>query len=559
MRAGLVLRVGSADEPLVVSGVTHLLEHLALFGVTRPDEHANGQVDQTITSFHRSGNEAEISGFLNTLTRQLTQPPLHRLADERRVLETEAAGWSATAEASLLLWRHGGRGYGVAAFDGVGLPRVDETVVAQWARRFATRGNAVVWFTGPPPAGLRLALFDGPAVPPPSPWGSIQPAFPAYFTGPDGGIALSAVLPAGPAGDALAKVAGARMFDERRTRRAVAYSPQARYRSVTADAAFLTLSSDLAAGRQSDGVRPFLALLEDLAGRGSGAPVAAEEVARWREQFARDLLEPDAALGLVVRRSLRAVLGGTPQDPREMWEAIEAVQPEDVAAAAEAALATALARILSGIRVVREPWRRAIATQLEPLPGPGFAPAGRAPDPREELVVSPGGVTLHRGESHVTVTQISTVAVQAWPDGRRKVISSEGNEILVEPSLWLGGPDAVARIDALWGPDLHVPMPPRRPWEIPAPPAPMTPDAPGAAQAPTTGWASAARLLERAAQIVLFLSLAVYLALVGVTACTMAGGEPSTSEAALDVVIGLAFLAASVGVFVVFARFLRRG
>ena len=559
-RAGLVLRAGSADEPLAVSGVTHLLEHLALFGLTGPGDHANGQVDQTITAFHRSGDAAEVSGFLEALTRQLAEPPLHRLADERRVLQTEAAGRSAPMEENLLLWRYGACGYGVAAFEGLGLPRVDAAVVGEWARRFATRGNAVLWFSGPPPAGLRLALPDGPAVPAPDPWSSIQPAFPAYFGGPDGGIALSAVLPASPAGDALAKTAGARLFDELRTRRAVAYSPQAGYRAVTADAGFLTLFSDLATGRQSDGVRPFLALLDDLAGRGNGAPARSEEVAAWRERLARDLAEPDAVLGLVTRQALRAALGGTPQEPHEVWDAIEAVRPEDVAAAAEAARATALARVPSGIRVVRQPWHPAVGTQFEPLPRPGFTPAGHAREPREDLVVSPAGVTLYRGEAHVTVTRGTAVAVQAWPDGRRVVISSEGNQVLVEPSLWLGGPEAVARIDALWGPGLHVPMPPRRPGEIPVPPPPVGPGAPAAPgrAAQATGWRAGSLLVRWVVRRGLLLILAAYLAIVAVAGFQMAGEESSTSEAAVDVVIGLVFLAAGTFLALFLARDLRR-
>ena len=39
LRAGLVLRMGAADETLARRGAGHLLEHLALFGIERPGEH----------------------------------------------------------------------------------------------------------------------------------------------------------------------------------------------------------------------------------------------------------------------------------------------------------------------------------------------------------------------------------------------------------------------------------------------------------------------------------------------------------------------------------------
>ena len=42
MQAGLVFRVGFADEPLARRGITHLLEHLALYPLGLGDYHFNG-------------------------------------------------------------------------------------------------------------------------------------------------------------------------------------------------------------------------------------------------------------------------------------------------------------------------------------------------------------------------------------------------------------------------------------------------------------------------------------------------------------------------------------
>jgi zinc protease len=88
--AGLVFRVGRVDEQLANSGVTHLVEHLAL------PSHAtetpfNGTVGAAATSFWAEGERAEVLELLAGVARCLSEPPLDRLEHERRILLTEAA------------------------------------------------------------------------------------------------------------------------------------------------------------------------------------------------------------------------------------------------------------------------------------------------------------------------------------------------------------------------------------------------------------------------------------------------------------------------------------
>jgi hypothetical protein len=91
-RACLLFRVGRADETLATGGITHLIEHLALFGVGRPCYGFNGCVEPGRTSFVVSGDEAEVSDHLAAVTTALGRLPFERLATEVRVLRTEAAG-----------------------------------------------------------------------------------------------------------------------------------------------------------------------------------------------------------------------------------------------------------------------------------------------------------------------------------------------------------------------------------------------------------------------------------------------------------------------------------
>ena len=58
LRAGLTFRVGRADETLARSGITHLIEHLALFHLNMADYHFNGSTGPVTTDFHLQAPKA---------------------------------------------------------------------------------------------------------------------------------------------------------------------------------------------------------------------------------------------------------------------------------------------------------------------------------------------------------------------------------------------------------------------------------------------------------------------------------------------------------------------
>src|SRR2546429_5880129 len=92
VRAALESRVGTADEPLHMSGVTHLIEHLTLSGLgTQPYDY-HGYVDQTHCAFLVSGTVDQVKQFFVNVCGALQALPKDRVATERRVIETEAAG-----------------------------------------------------------------------------------------------------------------------------------------------------------------------------------------------------------------------------------------------------------------------------------------------------------------------------------------------------------------------------------------------------------------------------------------------------------------------------------
>ena len=91
LRCVLSFRNGMADETYLTAGISHVVEHLALFGLEDASRHNNGYVDATTTVFHTQGSADEVATFLTRLTAQLSHLPLQRLEQERSVLAAEAA------------------------------------------------------------------------------------------------------------------------------------------------------------------------------------------------------------------------------------------------------------------------------------------------------------------------------------------------------------------------------------------------------------------------------------------------------------------------------------
>jgi hypothetical protein len=116
MQAALMFRVGRADEALPRFGLTHLVEHLAMFAVGRVPFEANAFVDDTRAVFYALGQAGEVTGFLRSVCAGLESLPLDRLEAEKRVLETESSGNASSPETRLLSLRCGPRGYGLAHY-----------------------------------------------------------------------------------------------------------------------------------------------------------------------------------------------------------------------------------------------------------------------------------------------------------------------------------------------------------------------------------------------------------------------------------------------------------
>ena len=481
LRASLTVRVGSADETYVTSGISHLLEHLALFGLGRPGDHSNGCVNQTWMSFQAVGDDGEVRDFLGALTRQLVDPPFSRLEAERGVLKVEEAGRHGGAFAALNVWRYGAVGYGLMAQNQYGAQQVTPEQLTAWSRRFATRGNSVLWLSGPPPAGLRLHLPDGPFRPEPDPRVSILPATPAWFCGSDGGAAMSAIVPRGYPSAALAGVLRGRLVDELRTRRAVAYSPQVDSGPLTGEVSHLLAATDLMPDRDHEAVRAFLKLLESLASEAeTGDSVREDELAHWVAQRRRAALNPAFGLSLLEVAAWNLLHALPPENEEQSALAVAAVRPEQVAAVARQACDSLLAMVPNRLGPDWAPWSEAVARASHPpLYGRVFPTLHQDRRRGEKLVLAAGGLTLRDGDDHLTMPLPNTVGVLKWDDGGRVLVDTEGNWTRVEPTLWVDGAQLVTELDRIWPTELGIEMGARPNADVPHPaPAPAPPQRP---------------------------------------------------------------------------------
>src|SRR4051794_1126464 len=115
--AGLLFRVGRADESLAGAGVTHLVQELALRALGPHHTEPTARVDGTITSFYVHGSDDELVAALWDLTRALRGIHGRQLDVLKRVLSTG----DRNADAQPLALRYGATGHGLAFHEEYGL------------------------------------------------------------------------------------------------------------------------------------------------------------------------------------------------------------------------------------------------------------------------------------------------------------------------------------------------------------------------------------------------------------------------------------------------------
>ncbi|WP_405489787.1 M16 family metallopeptidase [Streptomyces sp. NBC_00096] len=483
--AGLLFRVGRADETLATSGITHLVEHLALHrhGSGAPHHaHSPGTSTATptpvstaaFTHFQVTGTPADVVEYLNGVCASLRDLPLDRLETEKEILRTEEAangpGRADGPARRATLWRYGSRSYGLTGYAETGLAQLTAEQVRDWARTRFTAGNAVLWITaGTLPEGLDLTLPSGDRHPAPAATSAL-PALPAHFPGGDGSVVLTSVLPRSTAASLFAEVLGRELLRELRHKGGYAYGATARYAprdaghaTVIAHAEALPQHQDATAAAFAD----VLAKLRD--GRIEPSDLEAVRASALARLDAPGLVSdrlPGRAADLLLRHRHHTLAEARAEIGAVTVEALHEV-----------------ARDLWAGSLLQVPGRGVDRPGLAAAPtGSAEVVSGRAypavADPGTVLTLAGDGVSLVTAGSRITVRYAECSLVQAHPDGARHLVGHDGFTLTIDPARFGLAAADLAVLDAAVPPSAVLRMPPRTPARSPVPtsgpPAPAT-------------------------------------------------------------------------------------
>ncbi|MEU6013147.1 insulinase family protein [Streptomyces sp. NPDC047515] len=462
--AGLFFRVGVADETLATSGITHLVEHLALHRHGVSDLHYNGATAATYTLFHVTGTPEEVTTYLNGVCAALRDLPVERLETEREILRTEAAGRSAGPNHQLPLWRYGAQSYGLSSYSELGTWHLSAEAVRDWARTRFTRDNAVLWITaGTVPEGLDLALPAGVPQPLPAPTSAL-PVTPAYITGDSGGVVLDGIVRRSTAAPLFTEVLSRALYTDLRQRGGYSYTADAGYSPRDNDFATITAFADALPKKHGAVVGGFV----DALARLRAGNIEQSELDSARAKFLKQYDAPDIGASRLPSYALNLLTGHRNLTPDEHLAELAAVTLDDL----------------------REVARELHSTALLQVPGRGADWAGFAEAPQWSswtrtsagsrhssleddsvlLTVAPEAVSLATDSGTVVVRYDACAALLVHPDGGRHLTGLDGFQIRVEPTLHKGlTPDRLAVIDAGVPPSAVIHMPPRDPDRIPRP------------------------------------------------------------------------------------------
>lgn len=453
-RVALVFRVGSADEPFARGGLSHIVEHLAMFSLDEPIYQCNGFVDQIGTVFHASGEREEMAEFVEGVSRALSALPLERLEAEKRVLAAEASAREGGVVARLILHRCGLATYGKTATDELGLRCITEAEVAAWAAARFTKANAVICWAGGEPPQLTLALPAGdPVAAPPDP--TLLPGLPLPLAVQEGtgGVAIGTIVERSTAASLAIVVAERRLHRRLRLDHGLVYSVDSFWDSLTAGHAHSGLLAECVDGAAVEVRR---VLLEELKSLTHAGPTATE-VEAAREQRERELIDDDALPSLLAHNAMRLLTGVPLADRDALLAELRSVDESAVKGELNAALRTAIL----------------MSPETAPPPSSGFASVDDIPDSdavegrafttrglrrsrRDTCVIGAEGIALHAAgeESPFTIRWCDVVAATREHDGSYYLTGRDGTWFSFDPSTF-GDADALRsaveeHLDSAW-------------------------------------------------------------------------------------------------------------
>lgn len=463
-RASLTFRVGWADERLAEHGITHLVEHLVLAPLGRPQFPWNGNTGPERVTFFCEGTEAQVAWFFAAVAANIKALPLQQLEVEKNLIRAEACHRNGGVAGMHDLWRWGTRGHGLGIHDELGLDHLTAERVQGWAAQFLTAENAVLWTTAARPVPLGLPRGTARPAPEPGDWRATPT--PSYFPLQGTRVTLSAELKNGHWAGVVGHLLVKRLLERLRYLEGVSYSADFDVVTVGGDLRRLLVTVDGLPDRMPEVAAGAVAVVSELAESGPLRDELAEVVTAWNQQRQRDTW----VLAELTRLSEDFLVGRPSPSPDDLLRELQAFGPQQVAAVVQQMLPTVLWSAPPGVVVP--------ACAPAPTWSDHRVTGSRWTPPRGQLQtnyvdVSDQGITCvyeREGGATVTVLWDDCTAVVAFSDGALRVIGKDGMAIVLYPERWDRWDQLRAAIEmrvpaGRWAPQRHTPS-----REAPRPP-----------------------------------------------------------------------------------------
>ena len=416
--ASLQFRVGMADETLPTHGISHLIEHLALFPLRSTSTQYNGMTGQITTEFVAAGSPDEVGAHLTSVANSLAALPFDRVDLESRVLRAEAAQRGPSAYGAALSLRYGPAAYGLYNHEELTLHTSRPDLIEWWRLTYFNRANAVLWITGQPPANLRLAaLPDGHARP-------VQPAIPLPLQTPAriwlgaSGVAMSMLTDRSVEASAAMRLLGEHLHGRLRDDLGLSYGVAANADVLAADLTHWIVAADCRR-EDTDAVLGHInAELARLRVYGFGD----EAISGYQSEFERGQSSEHLGISEAVSAARNALLGAPPRRTDHTAREIMALTPGTVAHALAMAVASSLWIVPEGIRFADGRVHDVPVQGPLRFDGTRFVMTAAAVERRADGIdrtvhIAADGMTYEVAGSAVSVAWANVAAAKRWVDG----------------------------------------------------------------------------------------------------------------------------------------------
>jgi hypothetical protein len=322
----LVFGVGMRDEPVTLSGITHLMEHLLLRLMEPISIEHDAVVDDNSLTVYASGPVDEVGQFLTDFTKaigRLGEVTEQDLKFEKRIIGIEHPSDFNAPTAGLLTYRYGLHGVGMANFGAPSTIDMTRQDVIEWAALWLCQNNTTVAFTKPLQATLDLQLLPGTVARPEQSKALVTT--PTLVASSKGGVALSLIVPRSDV-DLLQIALEHELFMSLRHRRGLIYGIETFTTPVDGKVSELVFVLDPERNHIDTVVRVIFEIVREI----TTAGFSQAAVDRARLHGSARAQRTFAGLDYLDRLAEDALHGWPTRSPEQMNEDATAVTPESL-------------------------------------------------------------------------------------------------------------------------------------------------------------------------------------------------------------------------------------